>query len=74
MRCRLWKAIGNVAVRPIETLTFFVCRPTTKNPFVNAHRIYSGEIGDVGVVGGTKVTNSCVKTAPGAAEVSLEPT
>ena len=32
-------------------------------------RIYSGEIGDVGLVGGTTVTNSCVKTAPGAAEV-----
>lgn len=33
-------------------------------------RIYSGEIGDVGLVGGTTVTNSCVKTAPGAGEVS----
>lgn len=40
---------------------------------MNACRIYSGAIGDVGVVGGTKVTNSCVKTAPGAAEVSLDP-
>eukprot|EP00903_Cladosiphon_okamuranus_P009477 g9031.t1 len=34
-------------------------------------RIYSGEIGDVSVWGGTKVTNSCVKAAPGAAEVCV---
>ncbi|CAM9171816.1 unnamed protein product [Ectocarpus fasciculatus] len=34
-------------------------------------RIYTGEIGNVGVVGGTTVTNSCEKTAPGAAEVCV---
>ncbi|CAM9864755.1 unnamed protein product [Pylaiella littoralis] len=34
-------------------------------------RIYTGEIGDVGLVGGTTVANSCAKTAPGAAEVCV---
>ncbi|CAM9604716.1 unnamed protein product [Scytosiphon promiscuus] len=34
-------------------------------------RIYSDDIGDVSVVGGTKVANSCVKTSPGAEEVCV---
>lgn len=59
-----------VSVRPRPSLFWFVLAHTAPNPCFDACRIYSGEIGDVGVVGGTKVTNSCVKTAPGAAEVS----
>ena len=51
---------------------FFVSRRLIAVFFVLSliTRIYTGEIGDVTVVGGTKVNNSCVKKSSEGSEVS----
>lgn len=67
-----WAALDNFIISRLTTLrgrlVFFFLLVVVV--VVVSCRIYTGEIGDVTVAGGTKVNNSCVKKASEGSEVS----